>query len=184
MATFHPQRIDTERLLLREPHVEEAEAIFEAYASDPQVARYTTWRAHSSLEETRAFLGGLVDAWRAALDWTWIIELKSTGAVVGAIGVRRQKHEVTLGYVLSRAHWGKGLMPEAAAAVMDRAFQDPKVFRVCAHCDVDNLASARVMEKIGMQREGLLRSTLLHPNIQAEPRDGYIYAKVRKLIHH
>ena len=51
--------------------------------------------------------------------------------------------------------------------------------RVWAVCDVDNTASARVMEKIGMTREGLMRRGVLHPNSSSEPRDCWLYAKVK-----
>jgi hypothetical protein len=53
------------------------------------------------------------------------------------------------------------------------------IFRVWALCDVDNLASARVMEKVGMQREGILRRWILHPNLSDEPRDVYCYSVVK-----
>lgn len=179
METFRPEPFETERLKLREPRREDAEAIYRAYATDPEVARYMTWRPHTSIDETRTFIEGRIQSWNAARDWDWVIELKETGAVVGCIGVRRDQHEITLGYVLARAHWGKGLMPEAVKAVAFRAFDDVAIHRVCARCDVDNRPSARVMEKVGMRREGLLRRSLLHPNQSAEPRDGYLYAVAR-----
>jgi RimJ/RimL family protein N-acetyltransferase len=53
------------------------------------------------------------------------------------------------------------------------------IFRIWAVCDVDNAASARVMEKAGMQREGVLRRWSVHPNISAEPRDSFCYAIVK-----
>ena len=53
------------------------------------------------------------------------------------------------------------------------------IFRIWAVCDLDNFASARVLEKAGMQREGVLRRYILHPNISSEPRDVYCYATVR-----
>jgi ribosomal-protein-alanine N-acetyltransferase len=70
-------------------------------------------------------------------------------------------------------------MPEAAQAVSDYVLEQPAMYRVWAVCDVDNTASARVMEKIGMQREGLMRRGVLHPNISSEPRDCWLYAKVK-----
>ncbi|MDP9309700.1 MAG: GNAT family N-acetyltransferase, partial [Chloroflexota bacterium] len=86
---------------------------------------------------------------------------------------------VSLGYVLMRAAWGQGLMPEATAAVMNWALAQPEIFRVWALCDIENRASARVLEKVGMQREGLMGRGVLHPNISDEPRDCWLYAKVK-----
>ena len=68
---------------------------------------------------------------------------------------------------------------EAASAVVDWALAQPQIYRVWAICDHENLASARVMEKIGMQREGLMRRGIVHPNISDEPRDCWVYARVR-----
>ena len=70
-------------------------------------------------------------------------------------------------------------MPDAANAVVEWALAQPEIYRVWAVCDVDNLASARVLEKIGMQCEGLLRRYILHPNISEAPRDCWCYAKVK-----
>ena len=79
----------------------------------------------------------------------------------------------------ARAHWGKGYVPEATRAIIEWAFQQPSIFRVYATTDVDNVASQRVMEKAGMQCEGILRSYILHPNISDIPRDSYLYAIIK-----
>jgi RimJ/RimL family protein N-acetyltransferase len=84
-----------------------------------------------------------------------------------------------IGYVLARVHWGKGYMTEAATALRDWAFNQPEIFRVYATTSVDNIGSRRVMEKIGMTREGLMRRYIIHPNVSSEPVDSYLYAIVR-----
>jgi len=86
-----------------------------------------------------------------------------------------------LGYVLARRQWGYGFMAEAVTPVVDLAFTEPSVFRVGAVCDVDNLRSARVLEKAGFEREGILRSWAVHPNISSTPRDCYSYSKTRNI---
>jgi RimJ/RimL family protein N-acetyltransferase len=53
------------------------------------------------------------------------------------------------------------------------------IYRVWATCDVENLASAHVLEKAGMQKEGILRRYILHPNISPEPRDSYCYSVIK-----
>lgn len=85
-----------------------------------------------------------------------------------------------LGYVLGRRYWNRGYVTEAAHAVLVQAFSYSSVYRVWATCDIDNLASARVLEKIGMTREGILRRWLVRPNISPEPRDTFLFAKVRE----
>jgi ribosomal-protein-alanine N-acetyltransferase len=76
--------------------------------------------------------------------------------VVGTVGLRVQGHRVELGYVLARPYWGQDLATEAARAVVDWAIARPEVHRVWAVCDLDNHASARVLEKVGMERKGRL----------------------------
>ncbi len=98
---------------------------------------------------------------------------------MGAIGVRREAHRLELGYVLARRHWGYGFMSEAVTAVVDWAFSELSVLRIGAVCDIDNQRSARLLERAGFEREGVLRSWAVHPNISATPRDCYSYSKIR-----
>ena len=70
-------------------------------------------------------------------------------------------------------------MSEAARAMVDWAMGLDDIFRVSAVCDIDNIGSARVMEKAGMEREGRLRRYMIHPHLSPEPRDVYMYAKVK-----
>lgn len=81
--------------------------------------------------------------------------------------------------MLARPCWGRGIMSEAVTALLEWVFREPSVFRVGALCDIDNQRSARLLEKAGLQREGILRAWSVHPNISATPRDCYSYAKVR-----
>jgi ribosomal-protein-alanine N-acetyltransferase len=85
--------------------------------------------------------------------------------VIGTIGCRRiggSKHTLELGFVLSEALHGRGIMPEAAAALIEYVFANMDVERIQAHSMAENTASQRVMQKIGMKHEGCLRSALFH----------------------
>ena len=70
-------------------------------------------------------------------------------------------------------------MSEAVRLLVTWAMQQSPIFRVRAVCDTANLASARVLEKAGLEREGILRRWIVHPNISSEPRDCFVYARVR-----
>jgi len=105
---------------------------------------------------------------------------RDDNVVRGALALRqRAPHRLDCGYVLARPWWRKGLMTEVLIEVSGWALRQPSVFRIGAVCDVENIGSARVLEKSGFIREGLLRRWLLHPNISDEPRDCYSYARVR-----
>jgi [ribosomal protein S5]-alanine N-acetyltransferase len=104
------------------------------------------------------------------------------GKVIGEIAVNqrdddRPNERVEISYSLARKYWNKGLMTEAAMAVMNRAFQIYSFNRMYAWCDPRNTGSWRVMEKLGMRREGLLRS---HIKWNGEFRDQLFYGILRE----
>ncbi len=84
-----------------------------------------------------------------------------------------------MGFVVARLQWGRGYTTEAARPIIEWALAQPEVYRVSTVCDTENRASARVLEKIGMQLEGTLRRRDVHPNISAAPRDCLCYAAVK-----
>lgn len=183
-----PERISTARLTLRRPRSGrggegargDAESIFGEYAQDPEVTRYLVWRPHADLQDTRAFLARCDEGWRTGRELAWALTVTPEERVVGMIALRPNGHQADIGYVLARRLWNQGLVTEAGQGLLRLAFEDPALFRIWAVCDVANLASARMLEKIGMQREGLLRRWIVHPNISPEPRDVLVYARVRE----
>lgn len=174
-----PRELRTARLLLRVPRPEDAKQIFETYAQDPHVTRYLIWPPHRELAETERIMGEFIAAWETGERYPWVIRALDDDRLIGMIELRVQEFKADLGYVFARAEWGKGFATEALRAVVDAAFTDPAVYRVWAVCDLENPASARVMEKAGMTREGILRRFMRHGNAHAEPCDVYCYAKVR-----
>jgi RimJ/RimL family protein N-acetyltransferase len=174
-----PEIIETPRLTLRPPLVADAETIFTIYAQDVEVAKYMIWRPHKNIEETRDFMRRCISAWEDGSAYPWVITRKEDGRLIGMIESRVKGFSMDIGYVLARVYWGTGYIPEAARPVVDWGLSQDGIFRVWAVCDIDNLASARVLEKIGMRREGTLRRWTLHPNLSDEPRDAYCYSVVK-----
>ena len=174
-----PERIETERLVLRIPSLADAEAIFNSYAQDSEVTRYLIWRPHRNIEETKTFLAACAVAWEDEVRFPYVITFKENGAVIGMIEIRIDDFKADVGYVLSRQNWGKGMATEALRSLVEWALRQESIYRVWALCDVENAASGRVLEKVGMQREGVLRRQSVHPNISDEPRDCYCYAAAR-----
>ncbi len=177
-----PETFTTARLLARLPRVDDAEEAFATYAADPEVTRFLSWPCYDEVEPLREFLRGAIRVWDNDTPdghFPWMLCLRDTGRIVGSIGVGFNQHGANLGYVLGRAHWGQGLMTEAVQYVVAWALAQPSLFRVWAFCDAANPASARVMEKAGLAREGLLRRWQVCPTIGLEPRDCLIYAKGR-----
>lgn len=174
-----PKSLKTERLRLRKAKLADAEAIFCQYAQDPEVTKYVSWGAHKNIEETHEYISMCLLAWDVGKAFHWVIECVEDNQVLGMMIARVDAGKWEMGYVLARKHWGRGYMTEALRGLIAWALKQKEIYRIWAVCDVDNAASARVMEKVGMQREGVLRRWSIHPNISPEPRDSFCYAIVK-----
>lgn len=179
MAIAGAPIFQTDRLILRPPSLDDAEALFHAYGSDPQVTRFLRWKPKANPDEVREFLNRALKNSEQGAEAHWVLETRAPHEPIGMISVRYSEHGAELGLTLARKEWGKGFITEATRAVVEWLLQQPTVFRVWAYCDCDNLASARVLEKLGFEKEGLLRRWTVHPNISDEPRDSFMYSKVR-----
>ena len=157
----------------------DAEAIFEAYAQDPLVCRFLVWQPHKSVATTKQFIASCIDAWETDGRRPYVISEPPESTAIGMIEARIEPSRVDLGYVLARAHWGKGLMADAVSTLAKTALAFPAIFRVQAFCDTENVQSQRALEKAGLTREGMLRRWIVHPNVSPEPRDCYMYAVVK-----
>jgi [ribosomal protein S5]-alanine N-acetyltransferase len=174
-----PELIHTACLILRKPTSGDAEAIFSHYAQDPEVTRFLLWRPHASLHDTHMFLSACLKNWEGESDFTWAIERPGESGVIGMIGAQIDQHGANLGYVLMRPEWNKGYITEAVKALSDVLLTLDSVYRVWAVCDVENTASARVLEKSGMTCEGILRRWLILPNAGSVPRDCYCFSRTK-----
>ncbi|MBW4494589.1 MAG: GNAT family N-acetyltransferase [Oscillatoria princeps RMCB-10] len=171
--------LETDRLLLRKMTMEDAADMFE-YASNPDVAKFTTWRAHKSVEDSELFLRAVMDEYRKHEPSSWGIEEKFERKLIGTCGFANwspSDFRGEIGYALSRKYWGKGYMTEAVRAAIDFGFRTLQLNRIEARCEIKNIASARVMEKAGMRFEGILRQ---HAFYKGAFRDLKMYSILRK----
>ena len=166
-------------MILRTPRAEDASAIFEAFASDPEVTRFLRWRPHRTLADAQRAITSRLRGLETGEELSWLLSLD--GSVLGIISVWPGEGEAEIGFALGRRSWGQGLMTEAVHSVVAWAFEPASVARVWAICDVENLASARVLEKAGLEREGLLKAHAIHPNLSPDPRDCLLYSRVRSV---
>ena len=146
--------LTTERLRLRALGVEDAEALFPTL-SDAELMTWWSSAPHQNVAETRAYFAPRVeqDGWRC-----WAITLAGDDTAIGwvAAGEKRQGGVTEIGYLLARAHWGRGIAAEAVSAVIDRLFGEGQR-RVFADTDPDNAPSLALLERLGFRREGYLR---------------------------
>jgi RimJ/RimL family protein N-acetyltransferase len=175
-----PGELVTERLRLRLPSESDAELMFSRYAHDPRVSRYMSWMPHRTVDDTYEYLRRIKrEDERGAIAEYLIFSLES-GALLGSVGGRIQGSFVQFGYCLAFDAWGSGFGTEAARAFVTAAMSQPNIWRIHAFCDVENRASARVLEKAGLTLEGTLRRYMVLPNLGQEPRDMFCFAKVRE----
>jgi [ribosomal protein S5]-alanine N-acetyltransferase len=143
--------------------------------------RSVLFETHRSVEESEGFLCRALEGYERGDFGGWGVVLKDSGAFVGTCGMDAdyapEHARAELGYVLSREHWGKGLMPEAMRAVIRFGFGRMGLNRVQARCIAENAASARVMEKAGMTYEGTLRESEF---VKGAYRDMKLYSILRR----
>ncbi|KPV42323.1 GNAT family N-acetyltransferase [Alicyclobacillus ferrooxydans] len=164
----------TNRLILREFQVEDIEAVH-AYASDPEVCRYSDWGPNTN-EDTRKFMEDtLVERLRHPRNQFALgIVIKDSNELIGACSLTRTEPlQGEIGYSLNRNYWGYGFATEAAQAMLRFAFKELNLHRVYATCRPSNIGSSRVLEKVGMTREGHLRE---HRFFKGQWHDSFLYA--------
>lgn len=174
--------IETSRLLLRDFGARDLDAVH-AYSSNEAVTRFLIWGPNTLLQSKqtiRAFLDDQKE--RPRLNFDLAIVRKGTARrddgprLIGGIGLKLtdwDNRTGDIGYVLHPDYWGQGYALEAAQAIAQTGFRELGLQRITATCDQRNKASARVMEKLGMRREGVFRQSKY---IQGAWRDEFLYA--------
>ena len=165
---------ETDRLILRRYEQSDLTDLYE-YLSDPQVVAFEPYRP-MTLEEAAENL-----AWRISTEEMIAVELKENRKMIGNIYLGKRDFEaLELGYVFNRAYWGKGYAAESCGKLLELAFQRG-THRVYAECDPQNEASWRLLERLGFNREGHLKSNVYfwrNENGQPIWKDTYLYGKL------
>jgi len=170
--------LQTGRLYLRRLQKNDAAAVFD-YARDPEMTHYTLWVYHKKMEDSEFYVEQMLAGYSAGKPTPWAVTLKETGQVIGTAGFIRWNPvhgRAEIGYAIGRKWWGKGYAAESSRAALAFGFKTLLCNRIEAMCDVSNVASARVMEKIEMRYEGILREYL---HAQGSYRDVKIYSILR-----
>ena len=151
--------LETERLSLRRLRPSDAESIF-AILSDRELTRFYDDEAFTDISQAREQIA----AWHRGFDeWRlirWGITLRGSDQVIGTCGYygfHRWHARASLGYELARPYWRRGIMTEALAAIIDFGFLEVGLNRIQAVLMPGNVPSVKLLEKLGFQREGILR---------------------------
>lgn len=153
--------LETPRLLLRRCEKADAKAMYENWASDPEVTKYLTWPTHSSVAVSEMVLESWVECYAKDNYYQWLIVLKENGPdPIGSMAVVQlddNAEKAEIGYCIGRNWWHQGITSEALKAVMDFLFDEVGMNRVEACHDPRNPNSGAVMRKCGMKYEGTHR---------------------------
>jgi RimJ/RimL family protein N-acetyltransferase len=170
-------RLETERLLLRQPRLNDVQTIFDRYSSDPEVTRYLGWRRHGSLADTRAFVEFSTSHWTRWKTGPMLVISREDGTLLGSTGLMLDSEQrAQTGYVFARDAWGQGYATESLQAITGLAHA-LGLTSVYALCHPDHRASWRVLEKCGFTRDGVAKDTFVFPNLSPEPITPLSYSR-------
>ena len=162
MRHLGTQRIETPRLILRRFTIEDAQPMFDNWASDPEVTKFLTWPAHGSVEVSKWVVNDWISHYEEDTFYQWAIVPKELDQPIGSISVVSRNDEaelVHIGYCIGKNWWHRGIMTETLQAVIDFFFDEVGVNRVETRHDPNNPNSGAVMRKCGMKYEGTLRQS-------------------------
>ncbi len=147
-------RIETARLMLRPFEMSDAEAAF-VWFGDPIVMRFTPMGPDKRIEETKAKLRFFMKHQREHGFSKWLISDRASGLAIGDSGLLflEEYGWIDLGFRFAQAYWGKGLATEVASAWVRSAFDEFGLSRLGAFVHPENVASIRVLEKVGFHAE-------------------------------
>jgi ribosomal-protein-alanine N-acetyltransferase len=152
--------LHTDRLILREFVSADWPEVL-AYERDPRYLQYSDWTDRTP-DDAQRFVQMFLDqqAEQPRRKFQLAVTLKTSGRLIGNCGIRQASagaHEADIGYELSPEQWEYGYATEAARAIVQFGFAELHVHRIWSWCIADNVASAHVLEKLGLKLEGRLR---------------------------
>lgn len=163
---------------MRKVAEDDYKAIFE-YAGDPEVARFMPWEVHNNPESSRHLVKFILKRYKDNKPANWAVILKKENKLIGTCGFVSSfpsNKRAEISFALRHDFWGRGYASEAVKKTIEFGFKEPGYNRIEAFCDVENIASARVMEKCGMTCEGVLRQ---YAYLKGKFRDMKSYAILR-----
>jgi ribosomal-protein-alanine N-acetyltransferase len=167
------------RVRLRWLEERDVAALFEVF-SDPEVMRYWSRTPHESEAESAAILTRARVSFAEKSAFQWGVARLADDRVIGTCSLWHldaSNARGDVGYALGRAHWGQGLMGEALSLLLRFAFEELSLRRLEADVDPGNAASIRSLERLGFQREGLLRERWC---VGGEVQDSLVFGLLRR----
>ncbi|NWK67527.1 GNAT family N-acetyltransferase [Bacillus paramycoides] len=174
---YEQSNLESERLILTQVQHSHVDDLFEVY-SDSEAAIYVPREVHKTKEETHSLLENMLVTIREGKALIWSIMLNDKQKVIGTCGIWLMPHNsASIGAVISPVYWGKGFIVEALEKLIEVGFQELSLNRIEGRCDVKNVDSERVMQKLKMSYEGTLRQSVKINNTYS---DSKIYSLLKQ----
>lgn len=151
--------LETDRLILRKLSIEDAEKMYNNWATDNETCKFLSWDVHKNIEETREVINKWISKYEKG-SYNWVVELKDNHELIGSIcdnGFSIKNQTIDIAYCYGSKYWGKGYATEALRKVIEYLLLEEKFYLVSANHRSSNPASGRVMEKAAMKKEAILR---------------------------
>lgn len=159
MKELKMQKLETDRLILREFTIEDANDMYNNWASDKETSKFLDWDVHESVDATKNIIKSWIDEYKSG-SLNWVVELKDTKEIIGSITVvhlYKKDLNAEIGYCYGSKYWEKGYATEALKRVINFLLNDCEMHLVEARHISGNPASGRVMQKAGMIKEATLK---------------------------
>lgn len=170
--------LESDRLILRQFKETDAEEIYNGFINQEEFLYYTN-KKRRSLKEEKESLRGIEEKYKNNNYYNWVITIKNDNKIIGAINLRVQdiNETVEFNYAIDNRYVKKGYMTEALNLVKAYCLKELKVNRFQGGCCIENIASKRVMEKCGMECEGILKKYII---LNDGYHDMYMYSIINK----
>ncbi len=175
--SYELPKLETKRLLLTKLDMSHLDDLFEVY-SNPQTTTYVPRNIHENKEETHSLLEKMMETTKEGKSFVWSVIFQENQKAIGTCGIWILPHSsASLGAVISPLYWGKGLIVEALEELIKFGFQELSLNRIEGRCNVKNIASERVMQKLKMTYEGTLRQSV---KINERYCDSKVYSLLKQ----
>ncbi|MCH5188949.1 MAG: GNAT family N-acetyltransferase [Oscillospiraceae bacterium] len=177
MKELNTKTLESNRLILRRFLLEDAEGMYNNWATDSECCKFLSWDVHKNIDETKSVIQSWINGYDSG-SYNWIVELKDTNEVIGsisAVSVSKKHFTAELGYCYGSKFWGNGYATEALRTVIEYLLKECNFYLIEARHISGNPASGRVMEKAGMHKDAVLRNRRIN-KYTGERNDSVIYS--------
>lgn len=171
-------RVETDRVVARLGKMADAASLFSLYTGQKGESKYLARLPHQTVDQTAKFLGtwSTKDSWRKGSRVCLVVEEKESKTVIGVLVLLRIADKIEFHFGISHKYSGKGIVTELIESLICQLKDEHEVVTLSTYCDVEHVASQRVLENSGLKKGEVLRGKYQNPNMNNEHRDCYLYS--------